>query len=177
LIATPTIRSGHSIDLEVHKVFAFLFINVLTHEDEVQFLHRARKSPKKETTEMYIQAGVSGRCNTSYEKQVLTCASLYDNDQMVSATADVLAEKADSRNRHYWLFRLEAQWKMVCVDDSTKRNTDYMTVTSHYKKTQEPYDGMLLSLLKLETSNPDRHSRIVQQQEATTMKDVFGGSQ
>jgi intracellular sulfur oxidation DsrE/DsrF family protein len=82
-------------------VFAFLFINVWTHKDKVQFLHRARKALIKETTEMYIQAGVSGRCNKSYEKQLLTCASLYDNQQMVSATADALVEKADSRNRHY----------------------------------------------------------------------------
>ena len=55
IVATPTICSGHSIDKGVHKVFAFLFLDVLTHEDEVQFLHRVRRHSGKETTEAYIQ--------------------------------------------------------------------------------------------------------------------------
>jgi hypothetical protein len=79
LIATPTITAGHSIDVGIHKVFGFLHLDVLTHEDEIQFLSRACRSPTLESLDVYRQKGTAGRSNASYEKQKIFTSVSYNN--------------------------------------------------------------------------------------------------
>jgi hypothetical protein len=85
---------------------------------------------------------------------------------MAAAQADVIAEQADSRNRHYWLFCLDGIWKFHCaVDDLTSEDENSMKrIVQDFKQQSQKYDGMLLTMSKFELrahTNPDQHQRVV----------------
>ena len=70
IIVNSVISTGHSIDNGINKIFYFCHNNILCHEEELQLLARARKSPCLDTVKIcFIEPGKGGRYETRYEKQ------------------------------------------------------------------------------------------------------------
>jgi hypothetical protein len=137
LISTPVLQAGHSLDNNIHKVFALLYAKVGTHSAQHQQLERARPWPGMELIEAYVQPGIGGRKMANYERQ-LRLASQHPmsmlqedhNRELCKVIADVECEKAETYNRHYYLFRLDKNWDIIedgptftALDDPEKYGT------------------------------------------------------
>ncbi len=92
LICSPTINAGHSIECHINKMFAFLFLKVLSHDDEHEMLKRVRPRADLEVPEVFIQRGILGRALANYQKQ----SSMFERDvshtEMRGILSDVNAE-------------------------------------------------------------------------------------
>ena len=51
---------------------------------------------------------------------------------MTAARADVMAEKAESRNRHYWLYHCNKDFVLGCITDKVEKNDYYKKVVSTF---------------------------------------------
>lgn len=115
LIITNVLQAGHSIECHFRTCFDLLNNKTLTHREEVQFIGRWRILGREDLlTHRYawIQPGRTNKCETSHKVLTKTLNKLVDErgdtDQLsrVSAVteADLLAERADSFNRHAFLW-------------------------------------------------------------------------
>ena len=106
IIVNSVISTGHSIDNGINKIFYFCHNNILCHEEELQLLARARKSPCLDAVKIcFIEPGKGGRYETRYEKQYDAIKEEPMTDLMHCAFADVACAYSDTINRHFWLFK------------------------------------------------------------------------
>ena len=114
LICTPVLQAGQSLDKSINKVFSFFDLDILTHEMEHQMMLRARPWANMEPPVIYVEEGTAGSRGASYNEQRNAVGDV-DNDELslADAQADVLAERADSHNRHLELWGLDEYWQSL----------------------------------------------------------------
>jgi hypothetical protein len=98
----------------VDKVFGVLVLGVLCHSDEHQFLLRVRPDDQREEPmEVFIQKGAAGREETGHQAKWDQARRRTTNPAVASALADIECERADTQNRHMWLFRNDPEcWSL-----------------------------------------------------------------
>ena len=107
------------------KMFGFYDTGVLTHDDEVQFLSRLRARPDTQPPTLYIQAGIAGRACARYENKLVHASTYFPVALIAGAFADFMCERADSTNRHYWLWKRDLQnWDMELITEAQSGNLD-----------------------------------------------------
>jgi hypothetical protein len=84
------------------KRFLFLCNRILSHVNEEQLFMRVRWRLGLEPADMFIEPGVAGRRNASYEDQLVASSQDQTCPLLASASADLEASNADSINRHLW---------------------------------------------------------------------------
>ena len=157
IIVNSVISTGHSINNGINKIFYFCHNNILCHEEELQLLARARKSPCLDAVKIcFIEPGKGGRHETRYEKQYDAIKEEPMTDLMHCAFADVACAYSDTINRHFWLFkRDEIRFAMKTVGcnieaypyeeiDELKINIDELL----FKKQKIKSKASILSYLK-----------------------------
>lgn len=116
LIVTNVLQAGHSIDTHFVTSYDILFNNVLSFREELQFVSRLRylgRTDCRTTKHAWIEVGKSNQNIANYTKLKRTLTSMtsahYGNDfdLVVSTLAAINSERADSSNRHSYLWKQE----------------------------------------------------------------------
>jgi len=132
LICSPVMQAGQSLDNCINKVFGLFNIKLLTHEKENQMLERSRCHDLMEVPEIYVGVGVTDRMCASYEHNKMFIDMVgFEDELLVSAQSDVLGEKADSTNRHFWLWYTDQDWEahvLPIPDEATRHAQRLQTI-------------------------------------------------
>jgi hypothetical protein len=137
LVVTPTLQAGQSLDGNINKIFG-CFYQVLTHDGECQFLHRARPHPNMEDPEIFVQPGCGGRELASYDAQLHVLSRTMPNAELAKAAADVEAEIADSNNRRYWLYKEDPMWDVHDLE-APSEPSEVLTRYQQFKQNWRSY--------------------------------------
>jgi hypothetical protein len=117
LVATSVLQAGHSLDNWFTISFDFLFAGINTFREELQFVSRLRILGREQEMKPHKYAFIEmGRANTQQacmrRKAIHILDASYAND-ISRYLAEILCclqvERADSFNRHYWLWKSEYQ--------------------------------------------------------------------
>lgn len=159
LVATPCMQAGQSMDGWIHKTFAVYYCRVLDHQAEHQQLSRARSWEGTEPTEMYCQPGIVGRQQASFAAR-LAVESRRENCEAILAStwADVEAERADSANRHSYLYRIDRNYKCHELESKFSKFDDALVIAllKEYKDSDEEVSHTILGHYARDELPPDQ---------------------
>ncbi|CEP12324.1 hypothetical protein [Parasitella parasitica] len=136
LIVTNVLQAGHSLDTHFVTSYDILFNNILSFREELQFTSRLRylgRTDVRATKHAWIETGRSNQHIANSNKLKRSLSSLVSDHQHVdynmilSTLASVNSERADSSNRHTFLWDEEYKRSSVTSSfDSLTIDDDYM---------------------------------------------------
>lgn len=114
LIVTSVLQAGHSLDCHFKTSFAFLFNDVLTYREELQFTSRLRWLNRPDVLQCryaYIEKGRTNSKIASMKSWESICKGVSDNTETARFLSNIMtpirSERGDSVNRHFHLHKTE----------------------------------------------------------------------
>jgi Origin of replication binding protein len=149
LVATSVIQAGHSFEHWFRKSYDILFLNVLTYREELQLVSRLRILGRKDLASHHVAWIQPGKVNSKIAgeaKLTSIIASYTDSNEVANFLAKTLAivqsEKADSANRHQYLWRQEYRRSNV-------KFSNYSSTNNHTTYTPDFVKNTLLEFVKM----------------------------
>lgn len=157
LIVTSVLQAGHSLDRHFVTCYEFLFTDVLTFQEELQFVSRLRYLGRQDvrgSKYAWIEPSKANRTIAPIKRLQSAIAGIADMNIEVppfptSLWASVRSEMADTSNRHVHLWRHDYLLSKVHV-----HNVESELVRPHSR-----YDKKWLqSIMKRYISNQNRYN-------------------
>lgn len=131
LIVTTVLQAGHSFDRWFKISFDILFLGVVSFREELQLISRLRiLGREKELAPhkyAYIEKGKANNRLASYDRVYKYVTDETSNfalaNLLASVVASVRSERADTYNRHYWLWRREYKSSNVPMSECEENST------------------------------------------------------